>query len=96
MLEHKILGRDFPDNVVLKFFYEVIFTKMTPYVPYGKKIISNQFQLDNPFSTADYDRPLHWNAIIGIRLFMPKCVRPTADTTAHLMSLKEKSKEPIS
>ena len=45
MLEHKILGRDFPDNVVLKFYYEVIFTKMTPYVPYGKKIISNQFQM---------------------------------------------------
>ena len=45
MLEHKILGRDFPDNVVLKFFYEVIFTKMTHYVPYGNKIISNQFQM---------------------------------------------------
>ena len=45
MLEHKILGRDFPDNVVLKISYVVIFTKMTPYVPYGKKIISNQFQM---------------------------------------------------
>ena len=45
MLEHKILGRDFTDNVVLKISYVVIFTKMTPYVPYGKKIISNQFQM---------------------------------------------------